>query len=109
MPALPPGVAACAASASTGPLDQLPCGQQISTPVIRKVLNPGLSSTEIPVQTGLLLTGQRLTPAQRGELHAAESRAGAALRTRWLIAKEAARRAGTLPDFLDTRPQGDQQ
>lgn len=59
-------------------------------------------------QCGLLLTGQRLTPAQRDELRAAESLAGAALRTRWLIAKEAARRAGTLPDFLDTRPEGDQ-
>jgi hypothetical protein len=59
-------------------------------------------------QCGLLLTGQRLTPAQRDELRAAESRAGAALRTRWLIAKEAARRAGTLPDFLDTRSEGGQ-
>jgi len=62
MPTLPPGAAACTASASTGPLDHLQCEQQISTPVICKVLNPGLSSTEIPVQTWLLLTGHDTQP-----------------------------------------------
>jgi hypothetical protein len=55
MPALPPGVAVCTASAPAGPLDHLPCGQQIS-PVRCEQVNPGTSSTDIPVQTGPLLT-----------------------------------------------------
>jgi predicted RNA-binding Zn-ribbon protein involved in translation (DUF1610 family) len=58
-------------------------------------------------QCGLLLTGRRLAPGQREELRTAEARAGAALRNRWLAAKDAARQAGTLPPFLDT-PGGPQ-
>jgi hypothetical protein len=57
---------------------------------------------------GLFLTGHQLTGRQREELRIAEGLAGLALRERWLAAKEAARRAGTLPPYLDTTSQEDQ-
>jgi hypothetical protein len=57
-------------------------------------------------ECGLFLTGHRLTGPQHEALRTAERHAATSLRTRWLIAKQAARQHGTLPSFLDIPPEG---